>query len=153
MFSRVVTYSAFLFSTLFSGIAWADCVLSVPTPGIITYGATKQASGVLKVLVSCEADEQMRQYTLNVVAFGGYFDQSSGAFIMGALSKSNSILQMQILGASPALGGTKMPTIYTGSQSLEFPLLIASGQWEAVGKPTAKFSIELTTFSVGKDKK
>ena len=153
MFSRIVTYSAFLFSTLLSGIAWADCVLSVPTPGIITYGATKQASGLLKVLVSCEADEQMRQYTLKVIAFGGYFDQAGGAFIMGAVGKFNSTLQMQILGAYPALGGTTMPTVYTGSQSLEFPLLIASGQWEAIGKPTAKFSIELTTFSTGIDKK
>ena len=143
------TRTAVLLAALLSGVAGAECNLQSSGWAVPNYNALKGATGTLRLIVTCDAADAMKQYTLKVSAFGGRFDQASGTFVVGALGKANSVLQMQIQGASPALGGTAVPTVYTGSQDLNFPVTIPAGQWGASGTPTVSLNFDLRPYATG----
>lgn len=56
---------------------------------------------------------------------------------------------MQVQGASPALGGSVIPTIYSGNQELAFSVTIPAGQWRASGTPTISLNIDLSPYTIG----
>ncbi|WP_424949245.1 hypothetical protein [Deinococcus sp.] len=143
------TRTALTFAALLSGVAGAECSLQSTGWTVPRYNALMEAKGTLKLVVSCDAADSLRQYTLKVSALGGRFDQTTGAYVVNATGKSNSVLQMQILGASPALGGTVVPTVYTGSQELVFPVTIPAGQWGASGTPSIGLSFDLSPYATG----
>ncbi len=136
-------------AALVSGSAGAACQLQTPVWNVPAYRATAQATGTLRLTVVCEGADAQQQYTLNLSALGGRFDQASGAYVLGARGRANSQLTMQILGASPALGGTVVPTVYTGSTDQTFNVLIPAGQWQASGAPSINLNFDLNPFATG----
>lgn len=138
-----------LLAALVSGSAGAACQLQTPIWNVQPYKATNEATGTLRVTVVCEGADALQQYTLNLSALGGRFDQASGAYVLGARGKANTVLTMQILGASPALGGTVVPTVYTGSFTGIFQVVIPAGQWQASGTPSINLNFDLSPFATG----
>ena len=138
-----------LLAALVSGSAGAACQLQTPIWTVQPYRATQQATGTLRLTVVCEGADAQKQYTLNLSALGGQFDQASGAYVLGARGKANTVLTMQILGASPALGGTVVPTVYTGSFTGVFQVVIPAGQWQASGTPSINLNFDLSPFATG----
>ena len=132
-----------------SGIAGANCVLQTQGWTVPHYSAVQDTRGTLRLVVSCNLADAMKQYTLKISALGGRFDQATGAFVIGAVGRANSVLQMQVQGASPALGGSVLPTVYTGSQDLVFPVNIPAGQWSASGTPSISLSFDLNPYATG----
>ncbi len=138
-----------LLAALVSGSAGAACQLQTPIWTVQAYKATQQATGTLRLTVVCEGADAQQPYTLKLSALGGRFDQASGAYVLGARGRANSLLTMQILKASPALGGTVVPTVYTGSTDQTFSVLIPAGQWQASGTPVISLNFDLNPFATG----
>ena len=138
-----------LLAALLSGGAGAACTLQSTGWNVPRYNALLGAQGTLRLIVTCDAADAQSRYTLRVSALGGRFDQSSGAFVLGAVGRGNSVLTMQVQAATPALGGTVMPTVYTGSQELSFPVVIPAGQWGASGTAAINLSFDLSPYATG----
>ena len=145
--ARLLSFA--LLAAFVSGSAGAACQLQTPIWNVPSYRANQQATGTLRLMVVCEGADAQKQYTLNLSALGGRFDQASGAYVLGARGKANTVLTMQILGASPALGGTVVPTVYTGSTDQTFSVLIPAGQWQASGAPSINLNFDLSPFATG----
>ena len=142
-------FSIALLAALVSGSAGAACQLQTPIWTVQPYKATQQATGTLQLTVVCEGADAQQPYTLNLSALGGRFDQASGAYVLGARGRANTVLSMQILNASPALGGTVVPTVYTGSFTRDFQVVIPAGQWQASGTPSINLNFDLSPFATG----
>ena len=149
MFKPANIVNIALLAALVSGSAGASCNLQTPIWTVQAYKATQQATGTLRLTVVCEGADAQKQYTLNLSALGGRFDQASGAYVLGARGRANSLLTMQILKASPALGGAVVPTVYTGSTDQTFSVLIPAGQWQASGTPGISLNFDLSPFATG----
>ena len=149
MLKPVKLFNIALLAALVSGSAGAACQLQTPIWTVQPYKATKAAPGTLRLTVVCEGADAQQQYTLKLSALGGQFDQASGAYVLGARGRANSLLTMQILKASPALGGTVVPTVYTGSTDQTFSVLIPAGQWQASGTPGISLNFDLSPFATG----
>ena len=149
MLKPVKLFNTALLAALVSGSAGAACQLRTPIWTVQPYRATQAAPGTLRLTVVCEGADAQQQYTLKLSALGGRFDQASGAYVLGARGRANTVLTMQILKASPALGGTVVPTVYTGSIDQVFDVLIPAGQWQASGTPSISLNFDLSPFATG----
>jgi hypothetical protein len=147
--TRLAVLLAALVSSAASGAAKAECALQQPALTPIKYIATQDFNGTLSLSVVCDTASALQQYTLNVSALGGRFDQASGAFVVGAVGRADSVLQVQIANASPALGGSAAQTVYTGSQKFDFKFVVPAGQWTARGTTFTSLNFELHPFTAG----
>jgi hypothetical protein len=147
--THTTTRLAVLLAALVSSAAGAECALQQPALTPIKYIATQDFNGTLSLSVVCDTASALQQYTLNVSALGGRFDQTSGAYVVGAVGRADSVLQVQIANASPALGGSAAQTVYTGSQKFDFKFVVPAGQWTARGTPITSLNFELHPFAAG----
>lgn len=147
--TRFVVLLSVLVSSAVPTTALAECALQQPALTPIKYAATQDSTGALSLSVVCDEASAAQRYTLNVSALGGRFDQASGAFVVGAVGRADSVLQLQIVGASPALGGSAAQTVYTGSQKFQFRVVVPAGQWAARGLSNTSFTFDLHPFAPG----
>ena len=149
MLRSTTTWAALCFAGLLSGVAGAECSIQSPNLTISRYSALEESRGTLNLSIRCADADAHTRYTLAISAFGGYFDQASGDYVITAIGRADSFLKMQIQKAAPALGGSVMPTVYSGDQELSFQVVIPAGQWQANGAPKISLNFDLNPLVTG----
>jgi len=120
----------------------AACRVETSKPASLSYVADKDLRGAFAFNVVC--DNAVDRYTLAISAPGGTFDPASGSYLVTAIGKAGSRLNLRLENASSLFGGQFVPQVYQGSQSFSYPLYIPTGQWTAAGLPSFNLSIALS---------
>lgn len=138
-FTRAVV-STLVLAALVS--AQAACRVQTSKPASLSYVANTDLRGTFAFDVVC--DKPTDHYTLAISAPGGTFDPASGSYLVTAIGKAGSRLNLRLENASNLFGGQFLAQAYQGSQSFSYPMYVPTGQWSAAGMPNFNLSIALS---------